>query len=251
MTTPEAIWNFLICLSGLSYGYNIWPKRVVPVAGPDKKGRGALILGYMCVGVAIVQMFLLSTGLVQPTSRGIAEMRRYRQEAAAGNYRAMYHIGVLYEGGGGVPQCYPKAIQWFESAAAGGVRGAMFQVGWLYEKGYGAPRDYKKAMVWYRRAAAKNSAAAMFMVGDLYYNGHGVHRDFPIAVAWWQKAGSEGNKYAMIGMAAAYGLGRGVPQNKRKAIKWLQRAAAAGSLKSKHILAEHRPEINEYLMQSK
>ena len=255
MTAPGAIWNFLIGLWGLSYGYNIWPKRAVPVAGPDKKGRGLIIFGYIFVGLAIGQMFLLSSGIVKPhlsdERAAHAAMQKFRSAADAGNYKAMYHIGVLYEKGEGVSCSLPKAIQWYRRAAAGGFPAAMVQLGALYQDGHGVVENYHKAMIWYRRAAAKGSPIAAFLVGSLYYNGRGVHRDFPIAIAWWQKAGREGSKDAMIGMAVAYAYGRGVPRNPRKAIKFLRRAAASGSVRAKKLLANNQPEINQYLIRSK
>ena len=48
-----ASWNedFVFLLLGgiffISYGYGIWPKRAIPCVGPDKKGRGLKITGYM------------------------------------------------------------------------------------------------------------------------------------------------------------------------------------------------------------
>ncbi|MGC9261372.1 MAG: tetratricopeptide repeat protein [Phycisphaerae bacterium] len=255
MTAPGATWNFLIGLWGLSYGYNIWPKRVIPVTGPDKKGRGLISFGYIFVGLAIVQMFLLSSGIVKPHLPGEraarAAMQKFRSDAEAGNYKAMYHIGVLYENGEGVSRSLPKAIQWYRRAAAGEFPAAMVQIGVLYQDGYGVAENYRQAMIWYRRAAAKGSPIAAFLVGSLYYNGRGVHRDFPIAIAWWQKASREGSKDAMIGMAVAYAYGRGVPQNSRKSIEWLRRAAAAGSVRAKKLLESNRPEIDKYLIRSK
>ena len=255
MTAPGATWNFLIGLWGLSYGYNIWPKRAVPVTGPDKKGRGLIIFGYIFVSLAIAQMFLLSSRLVQPELPGgyatNAAIQKLHRAAEAGNYNLMYRLGVLYENGEGVSHSLPQAIQWYGRAAAGGSLPAMVQIGALYQDGRGVAENYHKAMLWYRKAAAKGSPIAAFLVGSLYYNGRGVHRDFPVAIAWWQKAGREGSKYAMIGMAVAYAYGRGVPQNSVNAIKWLRRAAAAGSVRAKKLLATNRPEIDKYLIRSK
>jgi hypothetical protein len=76
----------------------------------------------------------------------------YLQKAAdAGASRAMYHLGVLYEDGLGVPEDLPRAIGLFERAADADEYFAMLHVARLYADGRLGYRDSERARFWYER----------------------------------------------------------------------------------------------------
>jgi WD40 repeat protein/TPR repeat protein len=73
----------------------------------------------------------------------------FQQAAHGGSTLALTFIGGLYYGAGD----YNNARDWFQKAVdAGNVR-AMYCLGYLYEHGQGVPQDYSKARQWYQKAA--------------------------------------------------------------------------------------------------
>jgi WD40 repeat protein/TPR repeat protein len=73
----------------------------------------------------------------------------FQQAAKGGSTLALTFIGGLYYGAGD----YNNARDWFQKAVdAGNVR-AMYCLGYLYEHGQGVPQDYSKARQWYQKAA--------------------------------------------------------------------------------------------------
>ena len=103
---------------------------------------------------------------------------------------AMRNIGLLHEGGCGVPQDYTKAMDWYHKAADAGSADAANNIGALHCYGRGVPQDYTEAMGWWRKAAAAGSAGAMYDIGLLYKDGLGVQQDHTKAVEWWNLAKS-------------------------------------------------------------
>jgi uncharacterized protein len=86
---------------------------------------------------------------------GGKEARRWYEKAAtAGDRRAMYVLGQMYEGGLGGPQDYQQARQWYEKAAAAGHQDAMYHLAEMYEKGLGVPHDQQRAQQWRAKANA-------------------------------------------------------------------------------------------------
>ena len=73
-----------------------------------------------------------------------------RGEAASENM-----LGVLYEGGLGVPQDYAEAVKWFRFSSDQGDPAAQNNLGGMYEDGEGVPRNYGAAYFWYSLAAAR------------------------------------------------------------------------------------------------
>ena len=76
----------------------------------------------------------------------------YLQKAAdAGASRAVYHLGVLYEDGLGVPEDLPRAIGLFERAADADEYFAILHVARLYADGRLGYKDSERARFWYER----------------------------------------------------------------------------------------------------
>ncbi len=100
---------------------------------------------------------------------GRAAMHRGDYEAAyqewlplaqAGDARAQFHLGVLYERGWGIPQDFREAARLYLSAADQNHPEAQFHLGYLSEMGRGVPKQYAEVRKWYERAAANGNQRA-------------------------------------------------------------------------------------------
>ena len=78
-----------------------------------------------------------------------------RQQAAAGDDKAMLALGVMHLNGKDAPKDPAQALSWFRQAAdKGNPRGAVW-LGYLYENGLGLPGgrpDPAQALSWYEKA---------------------------------------------------------------------------------------------------
>src|ERR1700694_2858255 len=68
-------------------------------------------------------------------TQGGDELTKLAQNAARGDARSQYQIGLAYMAGSSVPQDYPRAAKYCEEAAAQGLADAAFALGYLYEHG--------------------------------------------------------------------------------------------------------------------
>jgi TPR repeat protein len=134
-----------------------------------------------------------------------------RRAATAGNFRAMYNLGVLLvERGelGEAEECYRRA--------AAGHTSAMYNLGKMLQR----RGESEEAEGWYRQAAAADDIYAMFFLGSLLAKrGEGEE-----AEVWYRKAAAGGHAAAMLLLAVLLAE-NGRPQ---EAEGWCRRAAAAG-----------------------
>ena len=77
---------------------------------------------------------------------------------------------------------YATAMRLLRPLAEQGNAGAQNYLGVMYEGGRGVPKDYKQAVVWYRKAADQGDASAQANLGLMYRNGLGVQRNDAEAV---------------------------------------------------------------------
>ena len=112
--------------------------------------------------------------------------------ANAGHERAGFRLGLLYDGGMGVPRDDAEAGRWFRRSAEKGAADAEFYVGLIYYSGKGEPVDYIQAAHWFQLAAEQGHAESLFMLGFLYENGWGVRQDFAEAERWYTRAAEKG-----------------------------------------------------------
>ena len=101
----------------------------------------------------------------------------------AGDARAQYSMGVLYENGFGVAKSPVTAADWYRKAAEQGNTDAQYNLGAMNEHGSGIPVDYAEAARWYRPAAEAGDIDALSNLGVLYQNGQGVTQDKVLAMA--------------------------------------------------------------------
>ena len=128
------------------------------------------------------------------------------------------------------------AAAWQPLAEAGETR-AQFGLGVIYERGGGGvARDFARAAAWYREAAEHCAADAQFNLGNLFRLGHGVPRNSHQAVVWYLKAATQGMMAAQYNLALSYETGSGTPRNDAVAAKWYRLAAEQGDPRARRNL---------------
>ncbi len=140
----------------------------------------------------------------------------------------LFHLGVAYYQGLGVPTDYAHAVASWRKAAERGNAEAQNNLGQAYESGNGVGQDYGQAASWYRKAAAQGHLTSQFNLGILYELGKGVSQDFAQAAAWYQKAAEGGYAPAQLNLGIMYELGQGISQDLEQAAVWYHEAAECG-----------------------
>jgi TPR repeat protein len=125
-----------------------------------------------------------------------ATAKEVRKAAEEGDASAQYRLGLLYEGGVGVPQNYKKAKEWFEKAAKQGHVGAQADLGTLYLQGAGAPQSAQMAVFWFSQAAEQGDVLVFAKLGRMYAEGRGVRQDSIQAHMWYNLAAAQGEEKA-------------------------------------------------------
>ena len=82
-----------------------------------------------------------------------ADIKTLRKQAEAGDAKAQFNIGTMYENGSGVKQDYAEAAKWYRKAAVLGDARAQYNLGIMNQNGWGVPQDDTEAVKWYRKAA--------------------------------------------------------------------------------------------------
>ena len=67
------------------------------------------------------------------------DLEAVRKKAEAGDATAQDNLGLVCEGGEGVPQDYAEAFKWWREAAEQGYAFAQTNLGLMYQKGRGVP----------------------------------------------------------------------------------------------------------------
>jgi len=157
-----------------------------------------------------------------------AAMRIWQELGEAGDTRAIYNLGVLFDLGQGVTPDPARAAAYFQRAAqAGHVRG-MSNYGRLLEQGRGVPKNEEQAAYWFQKAAEGGLAEAQYNLGLMYEWGRGVVKSERDAAAWYSRAAAGGQSAALERLGLFYRDGRGVPHNATRATLLLYGAAMDG-----------------------
>ena len=153
----------------------------------------AMVLVWPVAGQAGVQ------ARVDAIERGgsATTMREWLSAAAAGDAKAQYNLGVIYDHGKGVPEDDAEAAKWFRLAAEQGDAMAQFNLGLMYSNGEGVPNNDAEAVQWYRRAAEQGDGRAQVHLGLMYAQGKGVPQDPVQTYAWWSLAAAQGLQEAL------------------------------------------------------
>lgn len=161
---------------------------------------------------------------------GADQVAHDKARAAKGDTAAMYHMGMYYCYGVGMPQDLVKARTWLQKAADKGHTHAMIQLGMIYEDGKGVKKDPAKALGLFRKAAKKGDAMAMNEIGMIYSEGIGVKKNMAEAIKNYKMAADKGNTDAMSALALCYAKGNGVPKDVSMSLQWLGKAADLGDV---------------------
>lgn len=134
--------------------------------------------------------------------------------AAANNAEAIYHLGMAWHTGNGLPKDYGKALDAFRRAAALGDPLAAYKVGCYYAgQGEGLVALDSAAALRHKLVAAEAGyALAQQDVGTLY----GHKGDMARAAAWLDKAAAQGWPGALMTYAAFYNNASSVPRDPAK-----------------------------------
>lgn len=164
------------------------------------------------------------------TMKKIKLVSRFKETlpvAEAGDPKAQFAIGKMYEEGDGTRKDMRQAVNWYMKAADQGFPNAQFQIGWMYANGIGLRQDYAQAARWYRIASTfSHHTEAQYRLGELYYNGRGVEHDYATAIKYYKLAASKGFGAAQYILGSIYIEGWGVNRDLIVAYVWLTLAQA-------------------------
>ena len=154
------------------------------------------------------------------------------------------NLGIIYEGGHGVPANREKSVKWFQSslpwyrnAAEQGDAEAQTVMGDFYLAGRGVEQNYAQALKWYRKAAVAGYGRAENNLGYIYFMGLGVKRDDRGAMKYFNAAAGHENAVAMKNLGTLYRDGLGTSKNETVAREWFQKAAEHGDREARQILS--------------
>ena len=123
-------------------------------------------------------------------------LREWSESAIAGDVKAQFGVGMLYDFGHGVPQDPEATVVWCRWAAEQGHPSAQLFLANSYEQGRGVGQNYAAAHRWYLNSARQGEAKAQNNLGVMYENGHGLPIDLNIAIYWYEEAARNGNRNA-------------------------------------------------------
>ncbi|MEQ9200605.1 MAG: tetratricopeptide repeat protein, partial [Rhodospirillales bacterium] len=109
----------------------------------------------------------------------------WEQAAQAGDRRAQYELGRLYERGKGriLRRDFASAIKWYSAAAEQAYPEAYYALGVMSENGDGMRQDYLQALRYYNFAVRyAGLPKAYFAIGQMYFHGRGVPQDYLKAI---------------------------------------------------------------------
>ncbi len=157
----------------------------------------------------------------------------WRPLAEAGDARAQFNLGIMFDQGRGVARDRESAILWWRKASEQGMARAMHNLANIYISGEGAAPDYEEALKWLRLAAEKGLARSQYTLGKMYSYGLGVAPDEAQALTWYRKAAEHGFDRAQYTLGKMYrdGVG-GLEASAEEAARWFRRAAEQGYAKA-------------------
>ena len=169
--------------------------------------------------------------------------------ADAGDPRAQYYLGVLYDHGEGVVRNYVTATVWYEKAAAQGNRDAQFNLGMIYYNGAGGAddpgavaQDLKEAVRWLSPPADAGHPMASYLLCRLVDEGEAVERDPKRALDLCRSAADSGIAGAQFNTGLLLAESSNEIETWREAYTWFllaQRARYPGAQQNLETVARH------------
>ncbi|MES2327346.1 MAG: tetratricopeptide repeat protein [Pseudomonadota bacterium] len=170
----------------------------------------------LLAGSVTALLFLSACGNAQPTGDLIPGLQRL---AASNNPEAIYHLGMAYQTGLGLPKDPGKALEAFRRAASLGDVLAAYKVGCYYDgQGDLLKPDPELALRYKLVAANAGYALAQQDVASLYAQ----KGDTGAALAWLDKATGQGWSGALATSASVYNGAPGVTPDKAKTAAYFQ-----------------------------
>lgn len=105
-------------------------------------------------GIPIATLELAKAMLEEPGQLHSKGLRAIQELSQAGDAKACFELGLLYQNGRGVPVNPAKAVALFTTAAKAGLAEAMFHLGLIHQSGICVKKNPTKAKEWYLRAEA-------------------------------------------------------------------------------------------------
>tara|TARA_R110000787_G_scaffold262422_2_gene367862 strand:+ start:12886 stop:13635 length:750 start_codon:yes stop_codon:yes gene_type:complete len=152
----------------------------------------------------------------------------WEQAAEAGDKRAQFELGRLYERGKGriLRRDFASAIKWYNAAAEQAYPEAFYALGSMSENGDGMRQDYLQALRYYNLAVRHAGLPkAYFAVGQMYFHGRGVPQDYLKAIESYISAARGGYAPAQYVYGALLEQGWGVKQDLISSYIWYGLAA--------------------------
>lgn len=104
-------------------------------------------------------------------------LQHWRPLAEAGNAKAQFNLGVMYDEGRGLAPDRKKAIEWWHKAAAQGDENAMHNLAMMYLFSPQSDANHTLAIELIEKAAKKGLARSQYAYGKIYLHGHGTEKD--------------------------------------------------------------------------
>lgn len=148
------------------------------------------------------------------SAQNSALIPRLERLADAGNAEAIYHLGMAYHIGAGVPKDHAKALEAFQKAAALGDPLGSYKLGCYYDgQGEGlVARDQALALKYKLAAANAGYALAQQDVGALYARSGNL----VAGRSWVEKSAAQGWPQALMIMSSIYNGSAGVERDAAK-----------------------------------
>jgi TPR repeat protein len=108
---------------------------------------------------------------------------------------------------------FDKARKIFRALAKAGDARAQYRIGAMYDLGLGGAADHATAFEWYLKSAAGDNADAQYALGEHLMTARDQHSNPAEAIAWYRKAATHGRLQAFLMLAISYRDGAGVPKD--------------------------------------
>jgi len=164
------------------------------------------------------------------------------KKAKAGDAKAQFNLGFMYDDGIGVSASYKEAIKWYTKAAEQGNAEAQYYLALHCEnlrcEGY-------QAAMWLTKAAEQGHVMAQLELGFILGNRTRSYKvkskeDEQEAIKWYTKAAEQGNAEAQYRLGYMYenGIGVAAEQNyDKEALNWYSKSAEQGFVHAQRNLA--------------
>lgn len=170
----------------------------------------------MTLRSALTAAFLLAASPIAADAQTNSGLVTSLERLASGNNaEAIYHLGMMYHTGSGLPINHAKAFAAFARAATLGDPLAAYKLGCYYDgQGEGVVEDDADKALTYKLVAAKAGyALARQDVAALYAR----IGKMETAVQWIEQAAAQGWEGGLVGLASVYNGAPGVERDPAKA----------------------------------